>query len=162
MAQDVNEMLSFVLVHDPPLIHSSRYAQTGVDTELPCTFFQLHSQAAGKPGEEDPPALFRRVRWPAVFCTPVDPLVEALNFFSREGECSNIKSGIAVDNPRDRIIDNERTRQWIRGLPMADRHIREFPDAAHTLEFESDPREFIQSMADWIVERCAGPSRRPD
>ncbi len=63
---------------------------------------------------------------------------------------------------RDRIIDNERTRQWIRGLPMADRHIREFPDAAHTLEFESDPREFIQSMADWIVERCAAPSRRPD
>ena len=63
---------------------------------------------------------------------------------------------------RDRIIDNERTRQWVRGLPMADRHIREFPDAEHTLEFESDPREFIQSMADWIVERCDGPPRRPD
>ncbi len=63
---------------------------------------------------------------------------------------------------RDRIIDNERTRQWVRGLPMADRHIREFPDAEHTLEFESDPREFIQSMADWIVERSDGPSSRAD
>jgi len=58
---------------------------------------------------------------------------------------------------RDRIIDNERTRRWLRDLPSPDRQISEYPEAEHTLEFEADPRPFFEALADWIVER-SGPA----
>lgn len=53
----------------------------------------------------------------------------------------------------DRIVDNERTRQWLRELPSEDRRITEYPDACHTLEFEPDAEEFFEDLRGWIVER---------
>lgn len=55
---------------------------------------------------------------------------------------------------RDRIIDNEPTRRWLRTLPSEDRQITEYPDACHTIEFEPDPREFFEDLTRWIAERC--------
>lgn len=46
----------------------------------------------------------------------------------------------------DRIIDNERTRRFIRELPVPDRVITEYPDAHHTLEFEPDPRRYFDDL----------------
>ncbi len=54
---------------------------------------------------------------------------------------------------RDRIIHNEPTRQWLRGLPSADRQVTEYPDAEHTLEFEADPARFLDDLVGWIVAR---------
>ncbi|MFQ5425301.1 MAG: alpha/beta hydrolase [Phycisphaerae bacterium] len=59
---------------------------------------------------------------------------------------------------RDRIIDNERTRGWLRDLPSLDRQISEYPEAEHTLEFEADPRPFFGALTDWIVERAGKPA----
>ena len=57
---------------------------------------------------------------------------------------------------RDRIIDNEPTRRWLRELPSEDRRITEYPDAKHTLEFETDPEPFFGDLVEWIVARADG------
>ena len=54
---------------------------------------------------------------------------------------------------RDRIIDNEKTRRWFRELPSPDRQITEYPDAEHTIEFESDAEPFFNDLVDWIADR---------
>jgi alpha-beta hydrolase superfamily lysophospholipase len=55
---------------------------------------------------------------------------------------------------RDRIIDNDRTRQWLRELPSIDRQLTEYRHAEHTLEFETDPSRFFDDLAGWIADRC--------
>jgi alpha-beta hydrolase superfamily lysophospholipase len=54
---------------------------------------------------------------------------------------------------RDKIIDNEKTRQWFDTLPSRDRHLSEYPTGEHTLEFEADPSQFLSDLADWISSR---------
>lgn len=58
---------------------------------------------------------------------------------------------------QERIIDNDRTGDWLRGLPMEDRQITLYRAAHHTIEFEPDPTEFIHDLCFWIVERCVPP-----
>ncbi len=53
---------------------------------------------------------------------------------------------------RDQIIDNDKTRAWLRGLPIVDRRMTEYPEAEHTIEFEPDPSGFFRDLAAWIVE----------
>jgi alpha-beta hydrolase superfamily lysophospholipase len=53
----------------------------------------------------------------------------------------------------ERIIDNERTREWLRDLPSEDRQITEYPEGHHTLEFESDPEAFFRDQVGWISQR---------
>lgn len=61
---------------------------------------------------------------------------------------------------RDRIIENDKTSEWLRGLPSPDRQITQYPDAHHTLEFESDPSAFHRDLCEWIDRRgAAGPVR---
>lgn len=49
---------------------------------------------------------------------------------------------------RDRIIDNEPTRQFVRRMPTPCRRISEFPEASHTIEFEPDPLPFWQRLVE--------------
>lgn len=58
---------------------------------------------------------------------------------------------------RDKIIDNERTRTWLRSLPMPDQRVTEYHEAEHTIEFEPDPRQFLDDLAGWIRQRCGPP-----
>ncbi|MBN2560533.1 MAG: alpha/beta fold hydrolase [Phycisphaerae bacterium] len=59
---------------------------------------------------------------------------------------------------RDKIIDNERTRHWLRDLPSEDRKVTEYPDADHTIEFEADPSRFLEDLVGWIADHTAvGP-----
>jgi len=53
---------------------------------------------------------------------------------------------------KDRIIDNERTRRWLRDLPSPDRRITDYPNASHTIEFEPDPKEFFDDLSGWIAK----------
>lgn len=57
---------------------------------------------------------------------------------------------------KDRIIDNDRCRVWLRGLPLSDKTLTEYPDAAHTIEFEPDPTQYFRELVNWIVARCNG------
>lgn len=54
---------------------------------------------------------------------------------------------------RDRIIDNERTRQFVRGLRLADRAMVEHPDAHHTLEFEPDPAAYFDDLVAAVARK---------
>ncbi len=54
---------------------------------------------------------------------------------------------------RDQIIENDQTAAWLRGLPSPDRQITQYPDAHHTLEFESDTTAFFGDLCNWIDAR---------
>jgi alpha-beta hydrolase superfamily lysophospholipase len=51
---------------------------------------------------------------------------------------------------KDRIIVNERTRRYAEGFASGDKHIIEYPDAHHTLEFEPNPDRFIDDLIQWL------------
>ncbi len=51
---------------------------------------------------------------------------------------------------RDRIIDNEQTRRFVRGLKLEDRALIEHPDAFHTLEFEPDPNAYLRDLVEVV------------
>jgi alpha-beta hydrolase superfamily lysophospholipase len=55
----------------------------------------------------------------------------------------------------DRIIDNVRTRAFVTRFPAADKEIREYAGAHHTLEFEPDPELFIADLIRWLERRIA-------
>jgi len=50
---------------------------------------------------------------------------------------------------RDRIIDNERTRQVIERLTGGEADVKVFP-GAHVLEFEPDPKPFFDALTDAV------------
>ncbi len=50
----------------------------------------------------------------------------------------------------DAIIDNERTRRFIRDLDWPDRSITEYRGAHHTLEFEPDNATFLHDLGGWL------------
>jgi alpha-beta hydrolase superfamily lysophospholipase len=52
---------------------------------------------------------------------------------------------------RDRIVDNRRTRAFFNRTGATCRTVLEYPGAAHTLEFESDPQPYFADLAGWIV-----------
>lgn len=51
---------------------------------------------------------------------------------------------------RDRIIDNERTRELYRRLDGGNGRLVEYPEACHTLEFEPNPDRFIADLVRWL------------
>ena len=57
---------------------------------------------------------------------------------------------------RDRIVDNEQTLAFINTFPSEDKTVFEYPEAHHTLEFESDPSVYARDLAAWLSSK---PSR---
>lgn len=58
----------------------------------------------------------------------------------------------------DRIIHNDRTREFFARFATRDKEIIEYAGAHHTLEFEPDPNRFIGDIRAWL-ERSPTPSR---
>jgi len=56
---------------------------------------------------------------------------------------------------KDRVIDNSRTRCFIEQFATKDKQIIEYPEAAHTLEFEADPKPFVEDIRAWLDRHCA-------
>ncbi len=54
---------------------------------------------------------------------------------------------------QDRIIDNNRTRRFVEQFATADKTIIEYPDAHHTLEFETDPDPIIADLVSWLEKQ---------
>ncbi|MGQ9649108.1 MAG: alpha/beta fold hydrolase [Phycisphaerae bacterium] len=59
---------------------------------------------------------------------------------------------------RDRIIDNDRTKAFIRSLPWPGRGVVVYPEAHHTIEFEPDPRPFVDDLVDWMSSQAEAES----
>jgi alpha-beta hydrolase superfamily lysophospholipase len=56
----------------------------------------------------------------------------------------------------DRIIDNERTRRWLRELPWPGRRLIEYRGAHHTLEFETVGCSFVDDLVEWVKAQRRG------
>jgi alpha-beta hydrolase superfamily lysophospholipase len=56
---------------------------------------------------------------------------------------------------RDRIIDNARVRDFVERTHSPEKRIIEYPEAAHTFDFEPDPSRFYADLAGWVCERRA-------
>jgi alpha-beta hydrolase superfamily lysophospholipase len=59
----------------------------------------------------------------------------------------------------DRIIDNAGTRAFVERFPAADKEVREYAGAHHTLEFEADPEPFLADLLGWL-DRQLSPSKK--
>jgi alpha-beta hydrolase superfamily lysophospholipase len=55
---------------------------------------------------------------------------------------------------KDRVIDNHRTRCYVDQFASDDKEIIEYPEAAHTLEFEADPDPFVEDVRSWLDRHC--------
>jgi alpha-beta hydrolase superfamily lysophospholipase len=53
----------------------------------------------------------------------------------------------------DRIIRNDRTRDYVGRFATPEKEIIEYPGAHHTLEFEADPVVFIGDLRSWLDKR---------
>lgn len=51
---------------------------------------------------------------------------------------------------REGIVDNRRTRQFFNTLAARDKTMIDYPNAAHTLEFEPDPVPYFNDLAAWV------------
>lgn len=51
---------------------------------------------------------------------------------------------------RDRIIRNAATKDFVRRLDWPGRHIIEYPEAEHTLEFELNPEPYLKDLVTWV------------
>lgn len=56
---------------------------------------------------------------------------------------------------QDRIVNNQRARDYLRKIASADKEVIEYPEAHHTLEFEPDPTRYVRDLVAWL-ERHPG------
>jgi alpha-beta hydrolase superfamily lysophospholipase len=51
---------------------------------------------------------------------------------------------------RDRIVDNAKTVNYFRRIASRDKTLLDYPTAAHTFEFETEPEPILADLADWL------------
>jgi acylglycerol lipase len=51
---------------------------------------------------------------------------------------------------RDRIVENTGTRQWFDALATQERKLIEYPNASHTLEFDTDRATYRRDLIAWL------------
>ena len=55
---------------------------------------------------------------------------------------------------RDQIVDVTAMREWAAGIPESLRTVIEYPEAAHTLEFDACREQFVVDLLGWIESQC--------
>jgi alpha-beta hydrolase superfamily lysophospholipase len=78
-----------------------------------------------------------------------------LTRYARESPGSIRVPTLMVLAGRDRIVENEPTRAFFRQLGTEQRQLVEFPDAAHTLEFDAACENYCRAIVDWATT-CVG------
>jgi alpha-beta hydrolase superfamily lysophospholipase len=58
----------------------------------------------------------------------------------------------------DRVIRNERTREYVSRFATPDKEIIEYPGAHHTLEFEPEPDRWIGDLRGWLDRHAERPT----
>jgi acylglycerol lipase len=62
---------------------------------------------------------------------------------------------------RDRIIDNSAMKQFFGTIASGAKTLVEFPEAAHTLEFEPCFEEYVQKLLTWLEAQTKSPEAAP-
>ena len=57
----------------------------------------------------------------------------------------------------DRVVNNARIRAYIGAAPSPETTVLEYPDAAHTLEFEPPEHPWFGDLLAWLGRHAAGP-----
>jgi alpha-beta hydrolase superfamily lysophospholipase len=57
----------------------------------------------------------------------------------------------------DRIVDNARTLDYFKRLASPRRHVIEYPEGHHTLEFEPDPSAYARDLVQWLDSVLVSP-----
>jgi alpha-beta hydrolase superfamily lysophospholipase len=60
---------------------------------------------------------------------------------------------LILQSGRDAIVDVRRIKQWFGALPLADKTLRMFDKATHSLDFDPCAAEYQEALANWILER---------
>lgn len=66
---------------------------------------------------------------------------------------------LLVQSGVDNIVDQAGVKGWFDRLKSTDKTFRLFPDAYHSLDFHSQPQEYLELLLSWIKARCAGISK---
>jgi alpha-beta hydrolase superfamily lysophospholipase len=62
----------------------------------------------------------------------------------------------------DRIVLNRPVREFVARIGHHERRVIEYPGAAHTLEFESDPTGYFRDLCQWCQDVSVGPRRHDE
>jgi len=54
---------------------------------------------------------------------------------------------------QDRIIDNSKTCNFVKGFVAGTLVIKDYPKAHHTLEFEPEPQEYLADIKQWLADQ---------
>ncbi|MDR3637726.1 MAG: alpha/beta fold hydrolase, partial [Isosphaeraceae bacterium] len=54
----------------------------------------------------------------------------------------------------DRIVNNEKTRDYFRSLASSDKQLIEYAEGHHTLEFDPEPTRYALDLAAWLDKHC--------
>jgi alpha-beta hydrolase superfamily lysophospholipase len=79
----------------------------------------------------------------------------ALTAYARDAAALILAPTLLMLAGRDTIVDNVRTREFFDQIAATEKQLIEYPDAAHTLEFEADPSTYFSDLAEFIG-RVAG------
>jgi acylglycerol lipase len=80
-------------------------------------------------------------------CAQQDSL---LTKFARESASFLHMPTLVMLAGQDRIVDNDRTRNYFARLASTHKVLVEYQQSAHTLEFENDPTPYFADLAGWI------------
>lgn len=79
-----------------------------------------------------------------------------LTRYAREAATSLHLPSLLMLAGQDRIVDNHRMRDYFGRMPGQRKVLVEYTGAAHTLEFEPDPRRYFADLAGWVRGVAAG------
>jgi acylglycerol lipase len=82
----------------------------------------------------------------------------ALNRYVADAATTVLTPALLALASRDRISNNARLRQFFERLSSPMKRLLEYPDAAHTLEFEPNPQGYFADLAKWLAELSGTPS----
>jgi alpha-beta hydrolase superfamily lysophospholipase len=89
--------------------------------------------------------MLRQVTAPFLLATRrMDRIVGRLNRSGYRGPVHLMLAG------KDRIINNERSREWLKNLAFCPKRLTEYPSAHHTMEFERDTSRFFEDLVSGI------------
>jgi alpha-beta hydrolase superfamily lysophospholipase len=74
-----------------------------------------------------------------------------LNQFARSAAEAMRKPALLMLAGRERIVDNARTQDFFGRIAATDKVQIEYPQAGHTLEFETDATRYLDDLATWVT-----------
>lgn len=76
-----------------------------------------------------------------------------LDFYLRIFRTKIRKPVLLLIAGQDRIIDNQKTIEFVKSFAAGSLVIKEYPDAHHTLEFEPEPQKHLEDIKDWLDDQ---------